>query len=178
MISFMNKSRKLTGVLSSVLLLSLFVPILTHAFFVSPGCDHYTLDSSTGAGGYSGAGCTTEALLALATNKDLSQVERVDAIKAAIDSLRLELAIKKACFVPTRDLSIGSTDTVTNGEVKKLQLWLKANGFFHDAQGTGYYGEKTASAVLAWQHAQGLKTATLKTGVDKTTREKIIESCK
>ena len=33
-----------------------------------------------------------------------------------------------SCFVPTYDLYIGRDDSQTNGEVRKLQLWLKAEG--------------------------------------------------
>lgn len=81
------------------------------------------------------------------------------------------------CFVPTYDLYIGRTDADTNGEVKKLQLWLKAEGYFPDAQGTGYYGEKTAAAVMKWQKAHGMDFVTLTSGVGKQTRAKMQENC-
>ena len=55
--------------------------------------------------------------------------------------------VTSECLVLTHDLWIGKSDEDTGGEVSKLQLWLKAEGYFPDAQGTGYYGEKTAGAM-------------------------------
>lgn len=82
-----------------------------------------------------------------------------------------------SCLDLKNNLVIGSTDAKTNGEVSKLQLFLKAKGFFPDAQGTGYYGQKTAEAVVRFQKSVGMDFVTTKSGVGKMTRAKIKEQC-
>src|SRR3989344_4660177 len=77
------------------------------------------------------------------------------------------------CLDLKNALIIGSTDARTNGEVSKLQCFLKANGYFPDAQCTGYYGEKTAVAVVRWQKAHGMDFVTTRSGVGPMTRGKM-----
>ncbi len=158
------------------------VPFFAQAYYIDPECSHYITNTSTGSGGYTGMKCTVETLTALGARTDISMVERIDALRDVIAILQARLTEMQAqsstCFVPQYDLYIGRTDAETGGEVKKLQLWLKAIGYFPDAQGTGYYGEKTAAAVVAWQKAHGMDFVTTKSGVGKMTRAKMAEACK
>jgi len=74
------------------------------------------------------------------------------------------------------NLMIGSTDARTNGEVTKLQQFLRSQGYT-DAQITGYYGNVTAGLVMRWQKAHGMDFVTLKSGVGPMTRAKINANC-
>src|SRR3989344_8839159 len=74
------------------------------------------------------------------------------------------------------NLMIGSTDARTNGEVTKLQQFLRSQGYT-DAQITGYYGNVTAGLVMRWQKAHGMDFVTLKSGVGPMTRSKMKISC-
>jgi hypothetical protein len=139
-------------------------------------------------------GCTTDQLLTLSQSTVLTQQDKVNVLQLLVQqlsSLLTQLLDQKgrmqednhnspspnACFVPINDLYIGRTDAQTNGEVSKLQLWLHTAGYFSDAMTTGYYGEKTAAAVVLWQKAHGMDFVTTKSGVGKMTREKIAEEC-
>ncbi len=114
-----------------------------------------------------------------------SYYRTVDAASYALESWVKTLAYAESiipptengCFVPVYDLYIGRSDAQTNGEVTQLQMWLKNTGYFPDAQGTGYYGEKTAAAVMKWQKAHGMDFVTSKSGVGKQTRAKMKEVC-
>lgn len=128
--------------------------------------------------------CSLSGLIEISQQTFLTIQDRTTALQKAVQKLLAQIgALKTAqqssisCFVPTYDLYIGRTDAETNGEVKKLQLWLKAEGYFPDAQGTGFYGEKTAAAVVKWQKAHGMDFVTIKSGVGKMTRAKIAASC-
>lgn len=55
----------------------------------------------------------------------------------------------------TSNLGPGSS----GDDVKKLQSWLKAQGYFPQGQdSTGYYGDITKNAVAAWQKANNIET--------------------
>jgi hypothetical protein len=131
-------------------------------------------------------GCTAAQLAEISSQPHLTLQDRIAALQQLVQMLVAQIAQIKAatttptsvCFVPTFDLYIGRDDSQTNGEVKKLQLWLKSEGYFPDAQGTGYYGEKTAEAVMKWQKAHGMDFVTLTSGVGKQTRAKMQEACK
>lgn len=130
-------------------------------------------------------GCTAAQLAEISNQTHLTLQDRIAALQQLVQMLVAQIAQIKAgtttptsvCFVPTYNLYIGRTDAETNGEVSKLQAWLYATGYFPDAQGTGYYGEKTAAAVVKWQKAHGMDFVTLKSGVGPMTRSKIKEMC-
>ena len=130
--------------------------------------------------------------ISFAMDKELAEYgNKVYALQEQLKMLQAQLAALMApkaptsgsghegssCFVPTYDLYLGRTDAQTNGEVSKLQLWLKGQGVFPDAQGTGYYGDKTATAVVRWQKAHGMDFVTATSGVGKMTRAKFAEQC-
>ena len=132
--------------------------------------------------------CSVQDLVSISQKTFLSTEDRVSALQQALKMLTDKIAALKdptpnpqregsICFVPAYDLYIGRTDAETNGEVSKLQLWLKGQGVLLDVQGTGYYGEKTAAAVVRWQKAHGMDFVTVKSGVGKMTRAKMHEAC-
>lgn len=78
-----------------------------------------------------------------------------------------------SCLELTQNLVLGSTDARTKGEVSKLQKFI----FRSDTGVTGYYGQKTAHAVVLWQKAHGMSFVTTVSGVGKMTRAKLAEGC-
>jgi peptidoglycan hydrolase-like protein with peptidoglycan-binding domain len=135
---------------------------------------------------WSSGGFSVAELISFSSSASYSAEQRVGALQEAVKQLVAQIAKIKAsgsvtssttCFVPTFDLYMGRDDSQTNGEVKKLQLWLKSEGYFPDATGTGYYGEKTAAAVMKWQKAHGMDFVTLTSGVGNQTRAKMQEAC-
>ncbi len=77
----------------------------------------------------------------------------------------------QACFILGNKLNIGSNDRNSNGEVTKLQQFLKLKGFFN-GDPTGNFGNFTWKAVKAFQKAHGVDS----TGnVGPYTRMKIRE---
>ncbi|HEY4516801.1 MAG TPA: peptidoglycan-binding protein [Candidatus Paceibacterota bacterium] len=154
----------------SFLAVALFMPVA--AFGFDKDCRNYVGE------------CTLQDYLYYSAQTNLPTAERIAALQSALKLLIDQIALIKDptldphregpnCFVPTHDLYIGRTDAQTNGEVKKLQLRLKAEGYFPDAQGTGYYGEKTAAAVVKWQKAHSMGFVTTKSGVGPMTRAKM-----
>ena len=174
-------------VVAALVGVSLFIPLVSQAYRIEdPGCTHHVYDATNGSGGYVGVDCSQELLLKIGTDTSTSTILRVDALRAVVSMLTSSIAAirlqqarvsKASCFVPAYDLYLGRTDAQTNGEVSKLQLWLKAEGYFPDAQGTGYYGEKTAAAVVRWQKDHGMDFVTTKSGVGKMTRAKMQAQC-
>jgi hypothetical protein len=84
--------------------------------------------------------------------------------------------IASACVSLTNYLQSGSTDNATNGDVSKLQTYLKAQGFYTYPEITGYYGPTTMEAVKSFQTRYGIEAAGT---VGPMTRAKIQElSCR
>lgn len=61
-----------------------------------------------------------------------------------------------SCAIFIQNLSIGSNDATTGGQVTKLQTLLRAGGFYVYPEVTGYYGSVTQSAVERYQAARGI----------------------
>ncbi len=101
-------------------------------------------------------------------------IEQSNRIRASLG----EQSTAGACLDLKNNLVIGSTDAATGGEVSKLQKFLKDNGFFPTANGTGYYGTLTADAVVRFQKAMGMTYVTTKSGVGPTTRGYLRDYCK
>ncbi|MBI5469930.1 peptidoglycan-binding protein [Candidatus Kaiserbacteria bacterium] len=111
---------------------------------------------------------------------------QITALQAQIQALLAQIAAMKTapanttragvCPALTRNLIIGSTDSLHDDEVLQLQLFLTDQGVYR-GPATGYYGNLTAAAVMKWQLAHGMDFVTLKSGVGKMTRAKIRESC-
>lgn len=84
-----------------------------------------------------------------------------------------------SCLDLNNALIIGSTDATTNGEVSNLQNFLirwENNPSESDAvlqKATGYYGVRTADAVVRWQKAHGMDFVTTRSGVGPMTRGKM-----
>jgi murein DD-endopeptidase MepM/ murein hydrolase activator NlpD len=55
-------------------------------------------------------------------------------------------------YIFTKDLSVGSE----SNEVRRLQATLRALGFFRHPSDTGYFGEVTKTAVIAYQKKKGV----------------------
>ena len=61
------------------------------------------------------------------------------------------------CALLSTNLSIGSTDKTTEGEVSRLQAFLgKDASIYPEDAVTGYFGSSTLAAVQRWQAAQGI----------------------
>ena len=60
-------------------------------------------------------------------------------------------AISTPCLNLTRDLALGARDTGPNGEVFRLQSFLRDTGDYFYPGLTGYFGEQTQTAVQSFQ---------------------------
>ncbi len=60
------------------------------------------------------------------------------------------------CVDLSQDLTLGATDSSTNGAVSQLQSFLESQGYFTYQGPKGYYGFITAQAVGQYQMAHGL----------------------
>ena len=69
-----------------------------------------------------------------------------------------------ACLRLYNDLSIGSTNVKTGGEVSKLQQFLLDVGMYPEAQISGYFGPATSRALQKWQAANGIAITTVGVG--------------
>ncbi len=78
--------------------------------------------------------------------------DQINALLAQISSL--QGGSSTSCYSFTRDLTVGSQ----GADVTALQNYLAAKGYFNVAA-TGYFGSITASAVAAWQSANGVMPA-------------------
>jgi peptidoglycan hydrolase-like protein with peptidoglycan-binding domain len=61
-----------------------------------------------------------------------------------------------SCLVLTHDLSYGSRDRGTDGEVTELQAFLRDEGYL-SASPTGFYGASTMRAVASFQRDQDIR---------------------
>ncbi len=118
--------------------------------------------------------CVLPVSTSAATAAELeAQIAQLSKVLNQLSAQKSAAQASAPCFVPTFDLSVGRTDAQTNGQVTQLQLWLKAEGF-SDVPGTGYYGQKTAAAVVKWQKSHGLQAVGR---VGPQTRAKIAQLC-
>ncbi len=63
------------------------------------------------------------------------------------------------CATLSQNLSLGSTDGSSEGEVSRLQAFLsKDKSIYPEGFVTGYYGEATRAAVEKWQESHGIST--------------------
>lgn len=128
-------------------------------------------------------GCTVEELVELLDTAPVAQSERIVILEELIKKLREQLlALKSAekpttptasCLTLSHNLMLGSKDATTDGDVTKLQAFLRDQGVYPSGNITGYYGPLTAEAVVKWQKANGMDFVTTKSGVGVMTREKM-----
>lgn len=78
------------------------------------------------------------------------------------------------CPVFEKELIVGKSDTVTNGEVSKLQSFLKSTGDYTYPEVTGYFGAVTETALKSWQQKNGAKVLGV---VNSETKEIIKTRC-
>ena len=64
--------------------------------------------------------------------------------------------IAESCLDLKKSLFQGRTDATTNGEVSRLQAFLKAKGDYDYPEVTGYFGPVTERAVQKWQERNGV----------------------
>lgn len=104
------------------------------------------------------------AILNLISNfgADVSTVINVNAAlrgEAAVSRAQATTAdAKSGCVLLTRDLSRGSTDNATNGEVSKLQKFLSAQKLYSD-EITGFFGPVTKRSVEQYQRKYAISPA-------------------
>lgn len=70
-------------------------------------------------------------------------------------SNNISFAQQKDCLNIGSDLQVGSRDSSTKGDVTELQTYLNKIGYL-DSEPTGYFGNATKKAVIAFQKSQGL----------------------
>lgn len=64
-----------------------------------------------------------------------------------------------ACAALSQNLTVGSTDGSSEGEVSRLQAFLsKDKSIYPEGLVTGYYGDATRAAVEKWQENHGIST--------------------
>lgn len=124
--------------------------------------------------------------LALLVSPIFVSADVISDIQAQIKNLLAQIAALKTapsnptgagtCPSITRSLIIGSSDSLRDDEVSRLQQFLTDQGMYTGPV-TGYYGNLTAQAVVRWQKAHGMDFVTLKSGVGPMTRAKINASC-
>jgi peptidoglycan hydrolase-like protein with peptidoglycan-binding domain len=91
-----------------------------------------------------------------ATAEELqAQIATLMAQIAALSGGTTATAPAAGAYTFTRSLTIGST----GADVTALQNYLISKGFTIAAGATGYFGAQTASAVAAWQTANGITPA-------------------
>lgn len=76
---------------------------------------------------------------------------------------------KKKCINLSNNLKYSSQDAKTNGEVTKLQNFLRTQGYL-SSESSGYYGWQTVNAVKKFQKAYGIEAVGY---LGSTTRAKI-----
>lgn len=69
-------------------------------------------------------------------------------------------ALPPSCVRLTQQMTIGSTDATSGGEVTELQTFLQQNGYFTFTGAKGYYGLMTADAVGRYQVAHNIVSST------------------
>jgi hypothetical protein len=83
------------------------------------------------------------------------------------------------CFTIFHDLSLGSTDAKTFGDVTNLQKFLISEGVYPEARVTGYFGPATSKALQKWQTNHGITITTSGVGVfGPKTRAAMLASCR
>jgi peptidoglycan hydrolase-like protein with peptidoglycan-binding domain len=85
-----------------------------------------------------------------------------------------------SCVELSQNLQVGDTDATKNGQVGKLQQFLRTAGLYTYPTITGYYGSVTASAVSNWQstNRQLIGVGNIQYGsIDQPTRESMAKGC-
>jgi peptidoglycan hydrolase-like protein with peptidoglycan-binding domain len=79
-----------------------------------------------------------------------------DKVDAARSIIQEESPLPSSCISLSYNHYLGRSDSETNGEVSKLQNYLKQTGDYSYPEITGYYGPSTQSAVQSWQSRNGV----------------------
>ena len=77
-----------------------------------------------------------------------------------LQSQQSALVPSSTCVQLSQGLGLGATDAGSNGQVGKLQQFLRTGGFYTYPTLTGYYGPVTAQAVKTWQIKRGVVSMT------------------
>lgn len=126
-------------------------------------------------------GCTISQLVDIGDTLPTSKEDRASAYRSAIKKINLKIDELEKSQTPTdqecvnlkNNLWLGKGDKETGGEVTLLQKFLVSQNYLDVANVSGYYGNKTAEAVLRFQKEKGMTGVTFKSGVGITTRAKI-----
>lgn len=110
---------------------------------------------------------------------DLLAVLFVSGLLIASGTLQVARATYTFCPELTYTLRFGSRDTLTNGQVSRLQQFLAADEtIYPEGLVTGYFGRLTEVAVKRWQEKFGVYYERQITGiVGSLTRAKMQELC-
>jgi hypothetical protein len=79
-----------------------------------------------------------------------------DKIDAARSIIEKESQPTSSCLSLSYNHYLGRSDSETNGEVSKLQNYLKQTGDYTYPEITGYFGPSTERAVQSWQSKKGV----------------------
>lgn len=90
----------------------------------------------------------------------------------------ISFAQNTSCVTLTKDLYVGLSDSITQGEVSRLQNFLKAKGYSTFLNATGFFGAETQIAVKTFQSrnnivSSGNPSSTGYGAVGASTRQKI-----
>ena len=146
-------------------------------------------------------GCSIEQLVSLCQSAPTSNEDKVSACKSAINKINEKIQLMSSsnsdtfvwnistvsspdsgtstmqtysCLELKNNLQKGKFDSDTNGEVSKLQKFLKEQGYLSAQAPTGYYGQLTAEAVYRYQkEVLGWNWTNVTSGVGKMTRDAI-----
>ncbi len=73
-----------------------------------------------------------------------------------IDFDDVSSSVGDSCVALSRQMWLGSKDGDSDGQVSKLQKFLKSTGHYSYGEITGFYGPSTQMAVQSWQKSKGL----------------------
>jgi peptidoglycan hydrolase-like protein with peptidoglycan-binding domain len=108
------------------------------------------------------AGISLAEMIELFISLEIIPNDKADKARGIVKEKMTEVQNKVAnqyCVALTKNLYMGATDATTDGEVSKLQKFLKEAGDFTHPEITGYYGPATEIAVQKWQTKMKIVTS-------------------
>lgn len=95
----------------------------------------------------------------VSTTKDYSSysIAELEALIVKLQKQLEEMKKGSECFVSDRDLSLGDGDQDgLNGDIQRLQDFLREKGYFTVKKSTGYFGKITRASLINFQRDAGI----------------------
>lgn len=95
----------------------------------------------------------------VSTPKDYSSysIAELEALIVKLQKQLEELKKGAECFVSDKDLSLGDGDQDgLNGDIQRLQDFLREKGYFSVKKSTGYFGKITRASLISFQRGAGI----------------------